>query len=202
MEDTINAISGKVEYLTKHLLVVLLPLISSCMHMGMMGESNGHHSSDDSHFEKEVTVGGVRVNAIIPQLEVGRGSELTVRLSDDSSGQPLSHARIQLSVMQDDEIVFTEGGGHLTFNETQNPGVYAVQYEASRPGQLSLRFSITELEGRRVDPVIVVDARRVVGERMHDRADRMHGAGGASPYVIVGVVVMAAMMVAMIVGRN
>ena len=200
--DTINAISRKVEYLKRPLLVLLLPLISSCMHMGMMGESSGHHSPDDLLFEKGVTVGGVRVDAIIPQLEVGRRSELTVRLSDDSSGRPLSHAMIQLSVTQDDETASIEDGEHLTFHENQQAGVYTVQYEASRLGQLSLRFSITELEGRRVDPAIVVEARRVVGEGMREHSSGMHEMGGTSPYMIVGAVVMVAMMIAMIVGRN
>lgn len=200
--DTINAISRKVEYLKRPLLVLLLPLISSCMHMGMMGESNSHQSPDDSLFEKEVTVGGVRLNTIIPQLEVGRRSELTVRLSHDSSGRPLSDAMIQFSVEQDGEPASIEGGEHLTIDESQEAGAYTVQYDATRSGQHTFRFSITEIEGRRLDPAIVVEARRVVGEGMREHSSGMHGMGGTSPYVIVGAVVMVAMMVAMIVGRN
>ncbi|MEK9138940.1 MAG: hypothetical protein AAB393_17610 [Bacteroidota bacterium] len=202
MVDTTKAISWKVENLKIPLLVLLLPLISSCMHMGMMGESSSHHSPDDSLFEKEVTVGGMRVNAIIPQLEVGRRSELTVRLSDDSSGRPLSNAMIQLSVKRDDETASIEDGEHLTFDESQEAGVYTVQYEASRLGQHTFRFSLTEIEGRRLDPAIVVEARRVVGEGMREHSSGMHGMGGTSPYMIIGAVVMVAMMVAMIVGRN
>lgn len=202
MVDTTKAISWKVENLKIPLLVLLLPLISSCMHMGMMGESSSHQSPDDSLFEKEVTVGGVRVNAIIPQLEVGRRSELTVRLSDDSSGRPLSDAMIQLSVKQDDETVSMESGELLTFGEGREAGIYTVQYEAKLPGQYTFRFSITEIEGRRLDPTIVVEAQRAMGEGMHEHSSGMHGMGGTSPYMIIGAVVMVAMMVAMIAGRN
>ncbi|MBF8296844.1 MAG: hypothetical protein HW389_3389 [Bacteroidetes bacterium] len=180
MVDTTKAISWKVENLKIPLLVLLLPLISSCMHMGMMGESSSHQSPDDSLFEKEVTVGGVRLSAIIPHLEVGRRSELTVRLSDDSSGRLLSNAMIQLSIKRDDDTASIEDGEHLTFEESQEAGAYTVQYDATRSGLHTFRFSITEIEGRRMNPPVIVEAERVVGEGMHEHSGGMHGMGGTA----------------------
>ena len=73
----------------KTLFVLLSSVgLSSCMHLGMMGTGDGHHSgaahemTAEPVLEKEVMVGDLRAVATFPPLKIGEDVTLTLRLMD------------------------------------------------------------------------------------------------------------------------
>jgi hypothetical protein len=215
-------------------LIVLLSCfgLSSCMHVGMMGTSDSHHSgaahemTTQPVLEKEVIVGDVKAIALFPPLDLGEGVLLTLRLTDVRTGRPLTGATVFLHAAyvhdpatehadpspsanhqtQGHGLIRTEAGHDIDFSqqvdESSDPGVYTISYGSHQLGNHTLMFHITAIGDRRLDPEITLEATRTVPAEGHDHQGGMMGGTGTTTYLIIGVAVMGAIMVAMLAARG
>lgn len=208
------------------LIIAVSLVFSSCMHAGMMGTGEGHHSgaslerAGDHVLEKEVIVGDVRALALFPPLRRGEDVMLTLRLVDANTGTAISGAQVFFHAQYTHTIDRNETHDHSGAKSTGRPesahdihieqeveesretGVYSLPYGSSQPGNHTLMFHITAIGERRLDPEITVEATRRVPAEGHDHQRGMMGDTSMSTYVIVGAAAMAVMMIVMLAGRG
>jgi hypothetical protein len=205
----------------KTVIVILSSvLLSSCMHLGMMGGGAGHQSTAEPVREKEVTVGDIRATAIFPPLSLGEQALFTLRLVDTKTGRPISSAQVSFHAeyrqmgeehqmsghqqMHNKADSITTGrlepnpdiNDEIEVNESMAAGTYATQFKPAQSGEHRVMFLIRSVGDQKLDPEIVVEASRTVKENMSGHDGGMHGMGGATPYVIIGAALMGAMMIA------
>ncbi|MBI4535647.1 MAG: hypothetical protein HY708_05165 [Ignavibacteriae bacterium] len=205
------------------MIILLLAgvLLSSCMHVGMMGTGDGHHSgashemTAEPALEKEVTVGDVRAIGLFPPLRFGEDVVLALRLMDARTSAPILGAHVYLHAQYSHRAThhdhaespsrMNESDHDINIDQevTGSPtaGVYSISYCSSQPGEHTLMFHITAIGDRKLDPEIVVEARRTLPSESHGKQHGMMGGTSATTYVVIGAAVMGAMMVAMIVAR-
>jgi hypothetical protein len=206
-------------------LVISAIIFSSCMHMGMMGTSNGHGSMStgqmktESVLEKEVLAGDIKVTATFPPLVLDGEVVLEVRMVDTKIGQPIRGAKVMLHVqrsnMEDAQAVHDHTGKitdqnpesiqeEMTdqpFEESREAGVYSIPLRSKQSGEYKLIVHVVEIPGRKLESGIVIEAKRMVQPKMEDHSSGMMGMGDTTTTIVVGTMVMGAMMVVMLVAR-
>jgi hypothetical protein len=206
--------------------------LSSCMHVGMMGTGNGHHSggahemTTDPVLEKEVIVGDVKAIALFPPLELGKEALLTLRLVEVNTGRPLTGATVSLhaAYVHDPATEHAdpsaranphaeihgserkESSHAIDFNqqvdESPEPGVYTISYGSHQPGDHTLMFHITAIGERKLEPEITVEATKTITGERHEHQSGMMGGTSTTTYVIIGAAIMGAVMIAMLAARG
>lgn len=208
------------------ILIIASMMFSSCMHLGMMGAGDGHHSggtqemTTDPVLEKEVIVGDVRAIAIFPALKFGEDVTLTLRLMDARTSQPISGAKVYLHAQYAHKLDANEPHNHSGANrsgrpesehdvnidqeveESREPGVYSIPYGSSQPGEHTLMFHIAAIGDRKFEPEIVIEAKRMLAPQSHEHSGGMMGMSSTTTYIVVGAVVMGAIMIAMLAARG
>jgi len=205
-------------------LLLASMLFSSCMHVGMMGNGDGHHSGITNEMstgivlEKEVIVADVRAIAVFPPLNLGKETLLTLHLVDVKTGRPLTGATVFLHAAyvhdpatehhqtESHEQVRTEAGHDIDFNqqvgESSEPGVYTISYGSHQPGNHTLMFHITAIGDRRLEPEINLEATRTLSGERHQHQRTIMGGTSTTTFVIIGAAAMGAAMIAMLVARG
>lgn len=205
-------------------LLSIALVLSSCMHVGMMGahgedQSGKHQITAEAVLEKEVTSGEIKATAIFPPLQIGKQAVFTLKLSDIKSTQPIPGAQVSFHLTY---LHNAEGhGGHdahmmhgemdsksarpntdhaVNFDqeirESSQPGLYTVVFTASQSGEHKLMFHVSAIGDKTLNPELIIEATRNVASSDTNHDGMMQGMGGASDYVIVGAVLMGAMMLA------
>ncbi|MEK9136572.1 MAG: hypothetical protein AAB393_05570 [Bacteroidota bacterium] len=208
----------------KTLFVLLSSVgLSSCMHLGMMGTGDGHHSgaahemTAEPVLEKEVMVGDLRAVATFPPLKIGEDVTLTLRLMDARTSQPISGAKVYLHAQyahrptpHDDHAESSpqkkEQEHDINIDqevtESATPGVYTIPYGSSQTGEHTLMFHITAIGDRKLEPEITLEATRTLSGESHEHQSGMMGGTSTTTYVIIGAAVMGAIMIAMVAARG
>ena len=200
----------------KAIIVFLSSLFfASCMHMGMpMTDMTHQGHRGGSSIEKELLSGDIRGVATIPPLTAGRPAVLTLRLSDRTSGKPLTGAEVlfQVDVVEQGDSRDHHAAQHQVEKsedsstmrdviEGGEPGLYTVSYTPLEGETQDFRFHIVAVDKKRLDPALVIETRRAAdGVREHERDGMMMGAGPSTgTYLIIGGVLMTALMIFMMV---
>lgn len=214
------------------LVLMSCAVLSSCMHMGMMGAGAGHHSSAEHEMmsgpalEKEVVVGNVRATVLFPILGPGKGAVVRLLLRDVETGRPLGGASASLhaTYVHEPEAAHDDpaGGvpadsishrgraketGHdIDFNqevrETAESGVYKVSYRSWQPGEHTLMVHVTHVPGYSLHREIAVQASLRMGTHRKTHEGGMMGSTSSETYVIVGAAIMGALMIGMLLARG
>jgi hypothetical protein len=201
------------------ILILSSVLLSSCMHLGMLGTGGDHQSSAESVLEKEVTVGEIRATAVFPPLSMGEEARFTLRLADTKTGRPISGARVsfhaeylhkneehqmprhqQMHDTHDSTTARRTPQEHdinldVELNESASAGRYSAQFTPSQAGVHRMMFHVRSVGERKLETEIVVEAARTVPAKMSGHGGGMHGMGSATPYVVIGAALMGAMMI-------
>ncbi|MEW6509829.1 MAG: hypothetical protein AB1428_02590 [Bacteroidota bacterium] len=206
-------------------LLLLLSSFSlySCMHLGMMGTGDTHHSGgaaemlNDPALEKEVTVGNVKAIALFPPLKSGEEVTLTLRLMDAETAAPISGAQVTLHAAYkhrlpgdgapDDSTRQGQRGEHdihleRDVPESATPGLYAITYGSSQTGEHVLMFHIRAIGKRQLEPEMTIEATRTIPAAIHTHQSGMMHETTTTTYVVVGAVVMGIVMIALMAGRT
>lgn len=212
----------------KTIFVTLSFLLSSCMHLGMMGthgdnQSGDHQTASEPVHEKEVSFGDVKATATFPPLQVGKEGIFTLRLVDKTTGQPVSDAQVSfhtsflhaaekrhISSMHgesDSSQVLLSPEHDMNFDqeveERANSGVYVVGFAPSQAGEYKTLFHIGALGEQRLEPEVILEAtRHVVSSEESHGSMIMNSKGGMTDYVIIGGIVMGAVMIAFWAARG
>lgn len=208
----------------RSLIFLLSPLLlSSCMHLGMIGshgdeQSQSHQVSSETTLVKEVTVGNLKATANFPPLVAGRESQFELELRKKDSGSPISDATVSFHVaylhkaedsdrhgahavrIDTDTIPHRATVGHdvnleLEVEQSSQRGIYSIAFTPSQPGTHTVMFHVTAIGHERLDPELVLEATRTVASASVSHGGMMHGMGSASGYLIVGGALMGAMMI-------
>lgn len=195
-------------------------LFSSCMHLGMMGGGASHEPSVEPVIEKEIVAEGVRATAVFPPLAIGEPVTFSLHLADASTGQPISGAQVlfhaqylhssgkqrmsqhkQMHEMPDSSVLLMIDQQHdinldIDIQESASPGIYSARFTPTQTGVHRVMFHIRSNGNRTFQSELVLEASRTIPERGSGGDHGRHGMGGATPYVIIGAVVMGAMMIA------
>jgi hypothetical protein len=198
-------------------------LLSSCMHVGMMGAGAGHHSgaahemTPDLILEKEVLVGNVRAIALFPALRSGQNVTLSLRLMDAGTAAPISRAQVYLHAQYAHRVTPHDDHAESSSQkmeqehdinidqdvaESVTPGVYTIPYGSTQTVEHTLTFHITAIGDRRLEREITVEATRTISAEGHDHQSGMMSGTSTSTYVIIGATVMGALMIAMLAARG
>ena len=187
-------------------LTITALAFSSCMHMGVMGTGDGHHSgtahemTTDFVLEKEVIVGHVKAIALFPPLIREEEKTLTLRLMDAGTTAPISGAEVYL------HAEYVPGTENISTDkqvlETAEPGVYAITYASEQEGEHTLMFHITAIGGLELDPKITIEAKMTVLGDGHEHQSGMMGGTSTTTLVIIGAAVMGAVMIAMLASHG
>jgi hypothetical protein len=198
-------------------------LFSSCMHVGMMGAGDGHHSgaahemTTDPVLEKEVTVGDVKAIGHFPALKFGEDVTLTLRLMDARTAAPISGAQVYLHAQYAHRVTPHDDHAESSpqkkeqehdinidqeVTESATPGVYTIPYGSSQTGEHTLMFHITTIGDRRLEPEITVETTRTLSGENHEHQSGMMGGTNTTTYLIIGAAIMGAIMIAMLAARG
>jgi hypothetical protein len=213
----------KGQHITKiALLMISGMLLSSCMHVGMMGAGAGHPSgaahemTADPLLEKEVIVGNVRAIALYPALKFGEDVTLSLRLMDAGTTAPISSAQVHFHAQCAHRVTPPDDHAESLpqqmeqehdinidqeVRESATPGLYTIPYGSSQTGKHMLMFHITAIGDRTLEPEITVEATRTIPAEGHDHQSGMMSGTSTSTYVIIGATVMGALMIAMLAAR-
>jgi hypothetical protein len=200
-------------------IVVLLPTIAlaGCMHggMSMMG-AGGLHGHMDPVLEKEVISGNIKAVATFPAMETGQEALFKLKLIDLQTSQPISGAGVYFHA---EYIHPMDSSGHdvalehavrthdmnITRDvpEGEERGTYSISYGSSQAGEQDLMFHVASIRGEKLEPEIVIEARRMIVEPSTDHHDAMIETGGSStPYLLIGGALMAAVMITLMLVRG
>lgn len=198
-------------------------LLTSCMHMGMMGTGGSHHSGSGQQavtepvLEKEIISGGVKAIATFPPLKMDSDVVVTLRLIDATTSRPLSGAKVyfhaQYAHKLDQNSTHDHSGDRRSGRsetehdvnieqpvaESRDPGVYSIPYGSTQVGEHTLMFHIAAIGDRKCEPEIIIGAKRMLAPQSHEHSSGMMGMSSTATYIIVGAVVMGIMMAAMLV---
>lgn len=197
-------------------LFLLGILFTSCMHMGMPMMENGHQGHQaEPVLEKEISSGDVKAVATFPPMQAGREEVFTLKLTNKVSREPVTGAQVyfHVALLPHDESTTHSGtsphnestddvdGARDATQSPDDPGVYTVTYGSPEVGNRNFAFHVTSVDGQRLDPELVVEAKRVIREGSRDDQEgmMMQSHRSTSTYMIVGGVLMAAMMSAMLI---
>jgi hypothetical protein len=199
-------------------------LLSSCMHLGMMGTHGGdgssqHQSVSASTLEKEVTSGNVKAIATYPPLQIGKQTTFAIKLEDKTTGKPISNARVsfhtaylhigekrQMSGMQmmhgQMDTSHAQSAPDHDVNvdqevlEGSTAGVYSIGFTPSQAGEHKLMFHVSAPAEQALPQELIVETTRNVSafDESHG-GGMMGGMGGASDYFIIGAAIMGVMMI-------
>lgn len=186
-----------------------------------------HEMSAESVLEKEVIVGDIKATATFPPLQMDNDVVVSLRLVDVKTSQPISGAKVYFHAQyahpldqneahdhagaKPSEGVLTDNGRQESehdinieqeLKESREAGVYSIPYGSTQPGEHSLMFHIAAIGDRKFEPEIVIEAKRMLMQQSHEQSGGMMGMSGATPYIVVGAVVMSAFMVAMLLSRG
>lgn len=202
--------------------------LASCMHLGMMGthgdqESQDHQAFPEPVLQKEILIGDVKATATFLPLQVGDEAIFTLKLTDKTTGQPVSNAdvsfhtsflhageKLHTSTMHgksDSSQVLYSPKHDMYFDknveESAQPGVYAIGFTPSQAGEHKTMFHIRRLGGQQLEPEAVIETtRHAVASGENHGGLMMHRTGGMPEYVIIGGIVMAAVMIAFWAGSG
>lgn len=199
-------------------------LLSSCMHAGMMGTGDGHHS-DASHetmsesiLEKEVIVGDIKAIATFPPLQMDAEVVVSVRLVNAKTAKPISGAKVYFHAvyLHTPEATASHNHGSGTrqpkgdheinideeVKESSEAGVYAIPYGSSPRGEHTLMFHIAEVDDKKFSPEIVIEATRKSSPESHEQSNGMMGINGTAAYVVFGAVVTTVAMLAVLAAQG
>jgi hypothetical protein len=82
----------------RFMLFLAFALLPGCMHLGMLGGSQGN-SSHQPILEKETVVSSLKTIVLFPLLVKGDESRVVVKLTDTKNGQPVPKAQISIRIM-------------------------------------------------------------------------------------------------------
>ena len=205
----------------KYIILLLLGIVfSSCMHVGMMGSGDAHHSgtspTTESVLVKETTFGDIKAVATFAPLQMDEDIVQSLKLVDARTSQPISGARVYFHAVYMHTPDATTSHNHSGENSNRRPeseheinidqevkesseaGVYTIPYGSSRPGEHTLMFHIAAIGDRTFDPELVIEATRTLAPQSHEHSGGMMGMSGTTTYIVLGAVVMSAMMVLML----
>lgn len=213
----------------KTMMMLAIPLVlSSCMHVGMMGahgdtESGDHQTAPESVLEKEVEFGDVKATATFPSVRVGEEAIFSLKLTDKTTSQPVSNALVSfhtsflhpagkrsITTMHGESdsshmIVTPEHAIHFEREvpESSYRGVYVVGFTPSQAGEYKIMFHVGALSGQQLEPEVTIETTR------HPIASgESHGSmmtnrkRGIPEYVFMGGLVMGAVMIAVWAARG
>lgn len=206
------------------MIVTLSLFLSSCMHLGMMGthgdsQSGDHQAASEPVLEKEVLFGDVKATATFPPLQVGEETIFTLKLTDKTTGQPVSNAKVSFhtSFLHAEKrhtgTMHGESGSSQVLLSPEHdmnqevkesvPGVYVVGFTPSQSGEHKSMFHIGALGEQQLEPDVVIETTRhaVASDQSHGSM-MMNRKGGMSEYVIIGGVLMGAVMIAFWASRG
>ena len=203
------------------LLMLLCMLFPACMHLPMMGTGTDHQTST---LEKEITLGDTRANAIFPPLRMGKETLITLMLADLKTGKMISGANVSFHVeyLDTDSVEKAHGGDRAhhgsdstnatpryeqhdvdlpDVNETE-AGHYIVRFSPSQSGDCKLMFHLGPSGDHDSGAASIIEATRNVSSESMDHDAGMHGMGGSTTSILVGVGVMGAMMLVLWLTRG
>ena len=154
---------------------------------------------------KEVVGDTVKAIAEVPPIVVGKPFTLRLGLRHASSDRPI-HAT---SAMLHMDFVYTdEGGRRQTISqsfamEEAEAGVYEHRDRFAVAGPLTITFHVTEIDSVTLTTPIDLSVETEVSEPSEtEQRPGMHGMHGMMGYGILGGVIAAVMILAMIFGRH
>jgi hypothetical protein len=188
----------------------------------MMLGTGGHgsqaegHSATEATLEKEVTVGEMKATATFPATEIGKEVEFTLKLLNSKTGEPIRRAKVYSHVEFEHSTDAHQGMNHMAMmdtssamkeeekhgiesqeevDESSTPGTYSFSLKPHQIGIHTITFHVTEVDGQKLSPPLLIEAKRNVAEEMKmDGMMGMMGMGSSTTYVLVGAAVMGAMM--------
>jgi len=210
------------------MIVTLSLFLSSCMHLGMMGthgdnQLGDHQAASEPVLEKEVLFGDVKATATFPPIQVGEETIFTLKLTDKTTGQPVSNAKVsfhtsflhaaekrRMNTMHgesDSTHVLLSPEHDVNFGqeveESAQPGAYVVGFTPSQAGEHKTMFHIGALGEQQLEPDVVIETtRHAVASGESHGSMMMNRRGGISEYVIIGGIVMGAVMIAFWASRG
>lgn len=199
-------------------------LFPACMHLAMMGTVTDHQATSESTLEKETTLGDTRATTIFPPLRMGKQTLLTLMLADAKTGKSISGAEVYFHV----EYIDTGSeekthGGDMVYHgsdsanaapphkqydmdppnvEETEAGHYLVRFTPSQSGEYKLMFLLRSLRDHISEAATIIEATRSVPSERADHDAGMHGMGGSTTYILVGVAMMGAMMLVLWLTRG
>ncbi len=109
----------------------------------------------------------------------------------DSSMQGADHTGAAVEHIQSDHEISI----HLEATEGKEPGSYTFIATPPSEGEYTVAFHIVSIDGEKLTPEILIEAKRNVSDAPMHAQGSMMGMGGSSTYLIVGGVLMGTMMV-------
>lgn len=109
----------------------------------------------------------------------------------DSSVQRVDHSGAAVERIPSDHQISM----HLEATEGKEPGTYTFIVTPPSEGEYIGAFHIVSIDGEKLTPEILIEAKRNVSDAPMHAQGSMMGMGGSSTYLIVGGVLMGTMMV-------
>lgn len=193
----------------KILFVIFFILsFTSCMHWGMMGIGHNHHTGQmhmmttTSVQEKEVTDGDVKAIGFFPSLEYGKDVILTLKLMDAMNSSPISDAQVYFEAQYIDPVTHENHHDSLYYTkllvvESRVQGIYSIPYRTIQEGEHKLRFYITAIGQRMLEPEIVVETTRALSGENQEHHGSMMSETSAPTSMIIGAASIGIMMTTM-----
>ncbi|MBI4811772.1 MAG: hypothetical protein HY800_10100 [Ignavibacteriales bacterium] len=202
--------------MTKFTFIILSFFFSSCMHMMMNDNHRQQDHNTDSTLQKEVIMGQIKATAMFPPLEINKETEFSLRLVDVTNTKPISGATVMAHieyVSSDDNMkhdpyhqkeVDSQSKKHwsIELTEGKQAGLYLFKQEFAQTGEYIIQINVLSVQGIKLEPVLIIDARKNVFEHPNSHGGGMLGKGSSTTYIILGASLMVAMMVGMFIVRG
>lgn len=179
-----------------------------------------HQAASESPVGKEIIVGDTRMTAMFPPLELGKEAIITLMITSRKTNNPVRSSKVAFhssfphkAGMQDGLTVPGVVGGtdkrvkedysihcEEELEDSADQGMYYVAFLPPQRGEYQIMFHISELDGRKLDPEIVIEAQRTV-----EGSPRHHSQGSTldeEDYLLMGGALMGAMMIVVWVARG
>lgn len=180
----------------------------------MMGA--GEQVNLDPILQKEVISGTIKAVATFPPLETGQEALLTLRLFDLQTSRPISgagvyfHAEYTHPMDSSGNDVAPQHAVRLhdmnitrDVQESEERGTYSISYGSSQAGEQDLMFHVTAVGGQKLEPELVIDAKRVIVDPSASHHGGMTQTGvSSSTYLLIGGAVMVAAMITLMFIRG
>lgn len=199
-------------------------LFPACMHLAMMGTDTDHQATSESTLEKETTLGDTRATAIFPPLQMGKETLLTLMLADAKTGKSISGAEVYFHVeylgtgseekTHRRDIVHHGSDStnaaprHKQYDmdlpnvEETEAGHYIVRFTPSQSGDYKLMFLLRSLRDHTSEVATIIEATKSVPSERAGHDAGMHGMGGSTTFILVGVTMMGAMVLVLWLTRG
>lgn len=215
----------------KSLIAVGLSFVlTSCMHLGMMGthdnnQSPEHQAASEPILEKEVIVNNIVGSAVFPPLVLRKEVMFELRLKENDNGRPISGATVFFHAAylhkaegpggDDAHMVHGESDSaharpridhaisfEQEIQESSQPGLYSVAFTPLQSGEHTLMFHVSGIANETLEQELVIEATRNVVSGNTNHAGMMDGMGSTSGYLIMGGAIMGVAMIVMWVTRG